>query len=439
MTSTIQSLLEQSKPWADAELDSRISSQHVLFGTPDSGIEDQLYLTDSPMASMVSPRPVTANAMIQLGKLYQYNAYTRFFRKNLIPEFPGATGMIMNHFRNVNGRGRYFPPKGSPEDALGAHKKVFVREVDPIEGYYDQRTVRAMFGRSYTPINVHRILELLQELEVSLQQSFNDGSLQDTIHTSLMSYDDNDSDFEIVTMPNGPDGIFTVSRVNQFTPDNYDFGVTLNMMIRAEGREFRPGVAIKGSETRPMSEHFLPYTYDEICKNGLRRYFTRSEANALKKARNYTPYVWHIGDSHDIEYAAMKAMRASAGGTVEVVAGVREAARTELLRPENILDAIITAAVPEEKRDEVRFNAIEGMEGARSFFGLVNGVTAAAHTTEDLDSDTVHKLETVGGEALVRRDLARERSGELTEAGIESLFRNLAGAPLLDVDEDAIA
>lgn len=360
------------------------------------------------------PLPMTRNAFRKLFERMGETKGWAFMRDAVSPNHPveGAAllnEMLHNETFNTNKRGE---------------KQVFVRSRGEIQDVEGGGIHRAIFSDQYTMLDMLDVGQVIQRATnqfselVSVDELM--GYMKKQYGAGVSIVNDNE---------NGGVG-HRIERAS-VGPDSMSLRVRLNIMFNTEELgNFYTGLFVRTDEIGLTSIHILPYIWREWCKNGAIASFERKEVTQMRREQGWSPIIAHRwGSTEDLIYQATQATAFAFAYGTQLIVKAREAAYRTVPGASEILGRMLEAMVPKEQLQQVSMVAGAGMENANSFMGIVNGITAAAHT-DGLNSVLVDELEAAGGTAL------RKFNNDDTDKEIQNLFLRLSKAELIQADEE---
>ena len=150
----------------------------------------------------------------------------------------------------------------------------------------------------------------------------------------------------------------------------------------------------------------------------------------MRREQGWTPVIPHRwGTTEDLTYQATQAVAFSIAYGTSLITQARQAAYKAVPGASDILGRMLEAIVPQDRLQQATLRAGAGMEGEQTFMGIVNGITAAAHT-DDMSQIGMDELEACGGTLLNKFD------NDDTDAAIKRLLLGVAKAELIHSEMD---
>lgn len=333
-------------------------------------------------------------------------------RDDISPNFPEEAAALLNaifaHEKfNSNKRGM---------------KQAFVRSRGEYNGI--QAAHRGFFSERYTAFDMVHTAKVVQQQIHAFAEMPNTNELMATMKEQY------GADVSIVDNGDGNGIGHKIERAN-IGIDAMSFRFRYNMEFKTEtGRGFYVGAFIRTDEIGGSSIHFLPYVWDRVCANGMVISYERSELKMMRDANGWSPIFPHMwGSVDDLTYKATQAVAFASGYGAQLVEKSRQAAYRSIPNANEILGRMLQSVVPKDKLQQATLIAGNGMEGEATVMGIINGVTAAAHS-ESLDQDTIDSVEAIGGTAL------RKFNNEMSDSEITNLFLHLAKVDLIESELD---
>lgn len=418
--SELKVLQEEALEWKEAKVDTPLNTGQFSFGDETNIFPDHLYKGQTSVFGAQQPIPVSDNAFVDMAHNLGIKGLTTPLRKSILPDAPGLAGHIMNEFIAVEGYGTY-PSNGEPRDML-------VREIDPVEGWYNETTVRAIFGGTYTPIDLYDVLMAIEAQGQSLVQANYFEQMADTMQ---MAASFRGIDIEI---PWDLDEPYRLVRRRNTGPDSFDILLATNFQftIPEDDSPYNPGIAISGSDIRRSSLRITDAVYRLICSNGLKSWYTRQERNELE----WNPYIRHVGRVEDIANNVLHAITYILPGSIQYISNIAEARRQQLTNPEHLLSTMLDGLLPKEQRTSAYYAAgmAPGVQGDKSLLDVINRMTFVAHTAS-MDPGTADLLEHICGAGVRMVANARRVDDQpLNDEEVTSVFARLAGIQLEETD-----
>lgn len=380
----------------------------------------------SPMERLLNggsqPLPMSRNAFRGLFYRMGLAKGWAFMRDNVSPNHAQKGAALLNDMLhdeefNTNKRG---------EKLVYVRSRSTIQDVeDPDDDNDGDAFHRAVFSQDYVTLDMLQVGRVVQDAANQFNTIVNTDELMRLMRQQY------GVGVEIAN-PDGGSGIGHKIERAKITPDSMSFRLRLNMRFHTEELgNFHTGLFVRTDEIGGTSIHILPYIWRQVCKNGMIGSYERKEVTQMRREQSWAPIIPHRwGDTEDLTYQATKATAFALAYGTNLVKQARAAAYREIPSATGILSSMLEAMVPKDLLQETTLRAGAGMEGEHSFMGVVNGITAAAHT-DGLSQDTIDELEAAGGTAL------RQFSNDSTDDEIARLFLGLAKAELIQIDDQA--
>lgn len=413
----LDQLITVAKEYKSKKIDTSVSSEAMVIGGTDGSPEhyDKFYTKQPGLFGTEAPRPLTVTAAKQLAKIQDWSAAARFVENDLLPNLPGRFGDLVNGFAAIDGYGL---------TKKGRMKNLLFREIEPIEGFYQEKTVRSVKGGQYVPYDAADVLKQYRDTFQLLE----DGDVVKTILAGVRNHYGQNADIEI----DSSKPLYTMTK-GYLTPDKFDIAFKLNVWVnphdgKGGNSAFNPGVTTKSDDVGNTSLMTFPYTHTLICTNGATIRMGRSD---MKDGANWNPTIWHIGSHKKIQQQLQDAIYGALFVGLELVDKMIDAQLMELREPAAITSAVLKSILPKEKFDDAMLNVGLGSGGGHTFYDAVQGLTYAAHATKSLDIDERFVLESAAGTAMYRIDDARDSRGNVTDDTVTNLFAKIIPAMAL--------
>jgi len=299
-------------------------------------------------------------------------------------------------------------------------KQMFVRSRGEIHGL--NAVHRGVASERYVPFDMLDVAQVVQQQTHAFANMSNTDELMSTMRTQH-GVD--------VTIDNGNGGGIGHRIERAYIGiDSMSFRFRYNMKFHTdELGPFYIGAFIKTDEVMGSSVHILPYIWREVCSNGMVASYERNEMKMMRDANGFSPIFPHLwGTVDDLRYKATQAMAFASGYGAQLIVKARQAAYRSVPNASEVLGRMLGALVPKDNLQQTTLIAGAGFEGQSTVMGLVNAVTAAAHTPE-LSQDVADTLESVGGTAL------RKYNEDMSDNDITNLFLRLSKVELIHSEE----
>ena len=366
--------------------------------------------------------PMTRNAFRNLFYRMGLAKGWAFMRDSVSPDHSVAGAALLNEM--LHNEAFNSSKRGQKELFIRSRGKIQgIDDVDDDDG--DQAIHRAIFSNQYVTLDMLQVATVVQQATDQFANLLNVDELMDLMRNQY------GADVEIVNPPGDGNGVGHRIERASVGIDSMSFRVRMNMKFHTdELGDFYTGLFVRTDEIGLTSIHILPYIWREVCKNGMVGSYERKEVTQMRREQAWAPIIPHRwGSTEDLTYQATQAVAFALAHGTQLVQKAREAAYRTVPGASSILATMLEAIVPKDQLPEATLIAGNGMEREQSFMGIVNGITAAAHT-EGLAPIITDELEAVGGTAL------RKFDGDATDREIENLFFRLAKAELIQSDED---
>ena len=384
-----------------------------------SALDNDIALdASSPMERLYkggNPLPMTRNAFRNLFYRMDQAKGWAFMRDSVSPNHPIEGANLLNEMLH----NEVFNSNKSGEKKVFIRSRVKIQDVDGDEAGVH----RAVFSDQYTTLDMLNVARVVQQATDQFDSLVN--------VDELMGYMGKQYGAGVtIVNPDGGSGIGHRIERASIGPDSMSFRVRLNMKFHTdELGDFYTGLFVRTDEIGLTSVHILPYIWRLICKNGMIGSYERKEVTQMRREQAWAPIIPHRwGSTDDLTYQATQAVAFAFGYGTKLITQARQAAYRSVPNASEILGRMLEAIVPKDQLTETTLNAGAGREGANSFMGVVNGITAAAHT-EGLSSIVQDELESTGGTAL------RLFNNDDTDNEIAKLFLRLAKAELIQAEE----
>jgi hypothetical protein len=367
-----------------------------------------------------NPLPMTRNAFRNLFYRMGEAKGWAFMRDAVSPNHPVEGAALLNEMLH----NPTFNSNKKGEKELFIRSRGQIQEIENVDDEDGGAIHRAIFSNQYVTLDMLQVATVVEQATNEFANMLNVDELMGFMRQQY------GADVEIVN-PDGGSGVGHRIERASVGIDSMSFRVRLNMKFRTEELgDFYTGLFVRTDEIGLTSVHILPYIWREICKNGMVGSYERKEVTQMRREQAWAPIIPHRwGSTEDLIYQATQATAFALAHGTSLVQKAREAAYRTIPNANSILATMLEAIVPKEQFAEATLVAGNGMEGQNTFMGIVNGITAAAHS-DGLAPIITDELEAVGGTAL------RKFNNEATDGEITKLFFRLAKAELIQSDED---
>lgn len=370
-----------------------------------------------------NPLPMTRNAFRNLFYRMGEAKGWAFMRDAVSPNHPVEGAALLNEMLH----NPTFNSNKKGEKELFIRSRGQIQEIENVDDEEGGAIHRAIFSNQYVTLDMLQVATVIEQATNEFANMFNVDELMGFMRQQY------GVDVSIVNPPDSPRAGGVGHRIERASVgiDSMSFRVRMNMKFHTdELGDFYTGLFVRTDEIGLTSVHILPYIWREICKNGMVGSYERKEVTQMRREQAWAPIIPHRwGSTEDLIYQATQATAFALAHGTSLIQKAREAAYRTVPGASGILATMLEAIVPKDQLAEATLVAGDGMEREQSFMGIVNGITAAAHT-EGLAPIITDELEAVGGTAL------RKFDGDATDGEITKLFFRLAKAELIQSDED---
>ena len=429
-TKNINDLITEAESFKAAKVDYAIDMAHLDIGGRRSEYPDMIRVPAGhrnlidifdPNHGKVNPAvlPLTETAAKQLAAAQGWPAAARMVGDMLLPKMPGMFGEIVRNAREIEGHGTYA--------RNGAPKQMLLRSILPIDGYYNEHTIRTVKGGQYEPFDGADVLWMLKHTMDTLGNT-------DGHRLSLEGVRREFGGNAFIEPIEGKPPYTLYHAVHN--PDRYDYLVRVNAWVYPDDghgalNRFMPAMYVRSNDITGAS---IQTGFGGLRGACLNTYRTRVRRSDIKGQDKWNPAIAHRGSHENIAVELQKAIAGALYAGAELAQKMVVAQLDELQKPHGLLGAVLGSILSEENYDEAMANAGIGMEGQTNTWGLLNGLTyTAQHSNIPVEHRTT--IEEFAGTTLNRIDSALE-NGHVTDKSIARLFSRVL-PEMAELEEEA--